>query len=171
MNHQQVFNDLFSIFSKHDVTWSDVAISCGAFAALTLDNQVKRLSGKNDAHSIALRKFAEVQLSSILLTMHNVKMAHIFIDAQLGIGKGFNVNEELYASINLRKRFEVLTHHSLKCVYCGRRPPEVKLQLDHKIPKSKGGTDELDNLVPACFDCNVGKNDMLLKEEEVEGDA
>lgn len=32
--------------------------------------------------------------------------------------------------------------------------------VDHKMPVSRGGTDDLDNLVLACVQCNVEKQDM-----------
>lgn len=31
--------------------------------------------------------------------------------------------------------------------------------VDHIIPESKGGTDELDNLIAACMNCNMKKGD------------
>jgi len=33
------------------------------------------------------------------------------------------------------------------CQYCGRKAPEVVLEVDHVFPQSKGGKDEMDNLV------------------------
>jgi len=38
------------------------------------------------------------------------------------------------------------------------------LQVDHRIPKSKGRSDEIHNLVTSCIDCNSGKRDLLLQE-------
>jgi 5-methylcytosine-specific restriction endonuclease McrA len=35
----------------------------------------------------------------------------------------------------------------------------IRLELDHKLPKSKGGNDDLDNLQTLCFECNRGKKD------------
>jgi hypothetical protein len=43
------------------------------------------------------------------------------------------------------------------CKYCGRRPPEVVLEVDHIIPRAGGGSDDIENLVTACCDCNRGK--------------
>ncbi|WP_412758748.1 HNH endonuclease [Metabacillus fastidiosus] len=37
------------------------------------------------------------------------------------------------------------------------------MHVDHVIPVSKGGTDNRNNLVTACQDCNSGKNDTDLK--------
>lgn len=37
--------------------------------------------------------------------------------------------------------------------------------IDHKLPKSKGGSNKPDNLVLSCIDCNMKKNDRYNYEE------
>jgi 5-methylcytosine-specific restriction endonuclease McrA len=59
-------------------------------------------------------------------------------------------------------RFEVFKRDSFTCQYCGRQTPQVILEIDHIIPKSKGGTDHINNLVTSCFDCNRGKGNIPL---------
>jgi hypothetical protein len=54
-------------------------------------------------------------------------------------------------------RFEVLQRDNFTCRYCGRKAPEVKLHIDHVHPISEGGTNDIDNLVTACQECNSGK--------------
>lgn len=63
-------------------------------------------------------------------------------------------------------RFEVLKRDSQTCVYCGRRPPHVALEVDHVIPVSSGGRTEFSNLVTACQDCNRGKGANLVEDTE-----
>lgn len=46
------------------------------------------------------------------------------------------------------------------CAYCGA-PAE---QIDHIIPRSRGGTDALENLAPACAACNLSKRDRTPEE-------
>lgn len=41
------------------------------------------------------------------------------------------------------------------CVYCGRE--DLSLHKDHKVPLSRGGTDDITNIVPACQNCNNRK--------------
>lgn len=65
-------------------------------------------------------------------------------------------------SISKKVRFEVFKRDLFKCQYCGSEPPSVRLELDHIQPASKGGENDLDNLITACFDCNRGKSNNLL---------
>lgn len=64
-------------------------------------------------------------------------------------------------STGKRLRFTILNRDNFTCTYCGRKPPEVKLCVDHKTPVSQGGTDHPDNLATACYDCNGGKSDKF----------
>ena len=63
------------------------------------------------------------------------------------------------APISRRTRFLVLKRDRYTCQYCGRKAPEVELEVDHRIPVAKGGSNNLSNLVTACRDCNRGKRD------------
>lgn len=59
-------------------------------------------------------------------------------------------------------RFDVLRRDGYTCRYCGRKAPLVRLQVDHVIPWSAGGSDDLSNLVTACVECNIGKSAKLI---------
>jgi 5-methylcytosine-specific restriction endonuclease McrA len=56
-------------------------------------------------------------------------------------------------------RFKVLERDSFTCQYCGRSAPEVVLHVDHINPASKGGANDMSNLITSCRDCNLGKSD------------
>lgn len=64
-------------------------------------------------------------------------------------------------------RFEVFKRDSFSCVYCGRSAPDVVLHVDHVVPVSKGGTNEITNLVTACSDCNLGKSNRKLDDKSM----
>ncbi len=61
-------------------------------------------------------------------------------------------------------RFEVFKRDRFTCQYCGKHPPDTTLEIDHIQPKSKKGTNSIDNLITSCFDCNRGKSNRLLKD-------
>jgi len=53
------------------------------------------------------------------------------------------------------------------CVYCGKKDYEnhgLRFEIDHVIPRSKGGSDKVSNLVYACEPCNKKKNTMSATE-------
>jgi 5-methylcytosine-specific restriction endonuclease McrA len=53
-----------------------------------------------------------------------------------------------------------LAEYKNRCAYCQRRGTKAEpLTRDHKIPITKGGTDFIDNVVPACRSCNSAKKD------------
>ena len=65
--------------------------------------------------------------------------------------------------VDRSRRIKVLERDNYTCQICGRSIEDgVKLEIDHVIPKSKGGTYKMDNLQTLCFDCNRGKRDKIL---------
>ncbi|MDZ7711748.1 MAG: HNH endonuclease [Rhodovibrio sp.] len=57
------------------------------------------------------------------------------------------------------------------CWYCGiaiykrdSNGGHDQYTVDHLVPKSKGGTGKLDNLVAACRRCNAAKNNRTVEE-------
>lgn len=47
------------------------------------------------------------------------------------------------------------------CFYCGEAKP---LTRDHKTPLCRGGTNDIENIVPACQTCNSAKTYRTAKE-------
>ena len=54
-------------------------------------------------------------------------------------------------------RFQVMRRDSFTCQYCGGRPPDASLCIDHVVPAALGGADHPSNLLTSCSDCNSGK--------------
>jgi 5-methylcytosine-specific restriction endonuclease McrA len=49
-----------------------------------------------------------------------------------------------------------------KCAYCNAK--DVPLQIDHIEPRSRGGSNKVDNLTLACSDCNQKKGNLSLEQ-------
>lgn len=59
-------------------------------------------------------------------------------------------------------RHEVFKRDGYKCVECGASKDDgAELHVDHIIPVSQGGSDELSNLQTLCKDCNLNKSDLI----------
>lgn len=54
-------------------------------------------------------------------------------------------------------RYQVL-NRDRNCVLCGAGPKQGNLQVDHIIPRSKGGSNKIENLQTLCAPCNRGKS-------------
>jgi 5-methylcytosine-specific restriction endonuclease McrA len=54
-------------------------------------------------------------------------------------------------------RKNVMLRDAHQCQYCGRRLPVRDLNIDHVLPRSRGGPDSWENLVTACRICNLRK--------------
>lgn len=65
-------------------------------------------------------------------------------------------------ALSKRTRFEVFKRDQFVCQYCGAHPPDALLHVDHIIAVANGGTNDTDNLVTACQDCNLGKGAIPL---------
>lgn len=68
--------------------------------------------------------------------------------------------------LSKKLRFEVFKRDAFTCQYCGKKAPDVVLEVDHIKPVSKGGKNELLNLVTACFECNRGKRNIELSDRQ-----
>jgi 5-methylcytosine-specific restriction endonuclease McrA len=56
----------------------------------------------------------------------------------------------------------VLEKFGRQCVYCGNT--NVPLQLEHLLPRSRGGSNRVSNLAPACRPCNQQKGNRTAAE-------
>ena len=50
------------------------------------------------------------------------------------------------------------------CAYCHKRTPLVDIQAEHVTPLSRGGRNDIGNILPSCGPCNADKRDLLLHE-------
>lgn len=55
----------------------------------------------------------------------------------------------------------ILNRHGGQCAYCHAAPATVR---EHVVPLSRGGSNYIGNILPACLPCNSSKRDRLLIE-------
>lgn len=61
-------------------------------------------------------------------------------------------------------RYNIYVRDKCTCQYCGRRLPRHQLNLDHVIPRSRGGTSRWENIVCSCLPCNRKKGGKTPQE-------
>ena len=57
-------------------------------------------------------------------------------------------------------RYEVLKRSKFHCELCGISAADKALEVDHIIPRNKGGSDDFSNLQSLCYSCNAMKRDL-----------
>ena len=97
-----------------------------------------------------------------LINITKVMIEHVSFDtAQRSSDTDLNKTDyqqgPLY-NTNLKSFIFSKTNH--KCSYCGAPAQEI----DHIVPRAKGGTNSTYNLTPACRSCNEKKSNLSLKE-------
>jgi 5-methylcytosine-specific restriction endonuclease McrA len=65
---------------------------------------------------------------------------------------------------------QVLKRDNFTCRYCGLVGDTLEkwalLQIDHFIPRSKGGSNNPENLVTGCYVCNGIKSGKVFKDKQ-----
>lgn len=69
--------------------------------------------------------------------------------------------------ISINKRDKVYLKYDNKCAYCGEPLTETNKSIDHIIPIFSGGTNDINNLNPACIDCNKLKANLTITEFKI----
>ena len=86
------------------------------------------------------------------------------------------LSQEELKEINRRRkisdatRYSVLERAGFKCQCCGIKPlknNDVILHIDHIIPYSLGGSDNIDNLQVLCNKCNISKRNKFIINHNV----
>jgi 5-methylcytosine-specific restriction endonuclease McrA len=61
-------------------------------------------------------------------------------------------------------RRNVFLRDQFTCQYCAKVLPEMQLNLDHVLPRDKGGRTTWENIVTSCVRCNTRKANKLPQE-------
>lgn len=109
----------------------------------------------NDAKRVA--KFAEnVQMIKI----GNMRIAVPLLVKCTDYNGGFDVSDK---PVQFTRR-NIFLRDNNTCQYCGKNLPSDQLNLDHIIPKSRGGLTNWENIVLSCVRCNQKKANRTPRE-------
>jgi ATP adenylyltransferase len=127
-------------------------------------NMVGRVLTKNhkltekDGDTYRLHAFGELTLAE---TQTLIRMCQDKIDEYIEKrgDKIWNHRKKSSGYISGTTRYEVLKRAKSRCELCGISMHEKALEVDHIVPRSKGGVDDLTNLQALCYSCNAMKRD------------
>jgi diadenosine tetraphosphate (Ap4A) HIT family hydrolase len=71
----------------------------------------------------------------------------------------FNHRRKSSGVISGSVRYQVLTQAKGRCELCGIPAEQKALDVDHIVPRNKGGSDDISNLQALCYSCNRMKRD------------
>ncbi len=61
-------------------------------------------------------------------------------------------------------RKNIYENYEYRCCYCGKKFDTTKLNIDHVMPRSRGGKTEWTNVVTSCISCNLKKGNKTPAE-------
>jgi len=96
-----------------------------------------------------------------LIPIESVVVERVSFDTS-SMTNGEKLNGREYQNGDLKDtklRKFIFQKNNFKCVYCGSKGEEI----EHIIPKSKGGTNSVQNLTLSCRRCNIEKGNLSLK--------
>lgn len=130
---------------------------------LNLDYTPMNIENSLRAFVIYCKGHAEY-VNSYDRSVYSLKSAKQVFDAPLviRINRFYKIP---HRSTSLNKH-NIFKRDENKCVYCGSTKD---LNIDHVIPKSKGGRDTWKNLVTSCRSCNSIKADNIIDPRDVNG--
>lgn len=68
-----------------------------------------------------------------------------------------------------KRKLQLLQNQGERCWYCGfNMPDDREWELEHQVPRSRGGEDTEENIVLACRDCNRRKKAHTVNEYRME---
>ena len=68
-----------------------------------------------------------------------------------------------YNKLSASTKLKVLKRDRFTCTYCGITGADAELHVDHVIPLSKGGSNNIYNLTTACSSCNLRKSNKVIR--------
>ena len=80
------------------------------------------------------------------------------VEYQQGALQGFEVRQYLL------QKYQYTCVYCQKCAFQHGKSTGIRLEIDHVVPSSKGGSDRVNNLVLACHECNQKKGNLSLED-------
>lgn len=66
----------------------------------------------------------------------------------------YGMTLQAFKNVFITKRKQLLAYDRLACMWCACYLNNDTLTIEHIIPRGNGGAHTLDNMGPACYECN-----------------
>ena len=142
----------------------DFALSDTQQIAYYKSNVVNRMPGSRLVRDGLLKKDGEVYSLAPALAQLNGNQLRQVIDVleerinnylDMRYPFGDSNNDAVRGSV----RYQVLKQAGGRCELCGVSSRDIQIDVDHIVPRAKGGSNERDNLQALCRTCNAQKRD------------
>jgi diadenosine tetraphosphate (Ap4A) HIT family hydrolase/5-methylcytosine-specific restriction endonuclease McrA len=113
---------------------------------------------ERDGHTYRLKGYAgltEVQVAELMQLCRDRLDAYM---AKWG-ERAFQHRKKSAGYVSGTLRYEVLKRAKFHCELCGISAKDKALEVDHIVPRNKGGEDDISNLQALCYSCNAMKRD------------
>jgi len=109
------------------------------------------LQYQNHVASVTVSLHAAISVENVRFDTQKMENPEISgVEYQQGELHGYEVREYLLEKFNRT------------CVYCGVR--DVPMEVEHIVPKTRGGSNRVSNLTLSCQPCNQKKSDQTVAE-------
>jgi len=110
-----------------------------------------------------LMQFHSDLMRAVLLPCVILQSVSMFRFQMRTIMRTLLTHNEPRARLPNRIRFSIMKRDRYRCRLCGRKASgRVVLEVDHRVPVSRGGSNKETNLWTLCSICNSGKSDSYL---------
>lgn len=144
MTRERRYRGAGSLFRRGPYWYAQINVP----ATLTADGKRKRHTFTGKTFCGVLKRLSEAQPPIPVPPVSRKRIGQMAAARALGN----HTKAEWYALVRATKR---------TCHYC-KQPG--RMTKDHIIPVSRGGSDAIDNIVPACMSCNYDKHQLTAEE-------
>jgi 5-methylcytosine-specific restriction endonuclease McrA len=93
----------------------------------------------------------DYKLSNLVYRTNNLNKFRIYEHKRRALKK------QTISTVTLEQWEKLKQKYNHTCLSCGKVEPDIKLELDHIVPLSKHGTNDISNIQPLCKSCNSSK--------------
>jgi hypothetical protein len=165
--------DIAQSTEKHSLSCPNIIIPMFVTFNNGLNLKKKILSNKKIINHIIFKRTTEDYI--ITTYTYQKKTLKLYSNIENGLRELFYMKEPKMMrsrTIGVNIRIEIFKRDKYTCQYCGWKNGTQKgdrvLHIDHKIPVYFGGTNNINNLVTACYRCNISKNNKVTEWENLE---